>query len=160
MAHKTHLYRTRLTWSGNRGTGTSGYRDYGREHEHSAGAKPVIAGSADPAFRGDAERWNPEELLVASLSACHQLWYLHLCAVAHVVVLTYEDDAEGELEEGADGGGRFVRVTLRPRIRVAPGADVAKARALHEQAHALCFIANTVNCPVSLEPEITEAPQG
>jgi organic hydroperoxide reductase OsmC/OhrA len=157
MAHKTHRYTTRVTWTGNRGTGTSDYRAYDRDHEIAAGDKPVIPGSSDPAFRGDAARWNPEELLVAAVSACHKLWYLHLCATARIAVLSYVDEAEGEMEETPDGGGRFTRVTLRPRIAVARGADLAKAQALHAQAHALCFIANSVNFPVSHEAEITEA---
>jgi organic hydroperoxide reductase OsmC/OhrA len=157
MAQKTHLFRTRLTWTGNHGSGTSSSRDYGREHELSAGSKPVIPASAHPVFRGDAARWNPEELLVASLSSCHQLWYLALCAMAHIPVLSYVDDADGELETGDDGGGRFVRVTLRPRITLARGADPAKARELHARAHALCFVANSVNFPVTHEPEITQA---
>jgi organic hydroperoxide reductase OsmC/OhrA len=159
MATRTHRYATRLTWTGNRGTGTSGYRDYDRTHEIAgvpAGAKPPIPGSADPAFRGDAARWNPEDLLIASISACHQLWYLHLCADAGIPVLAYEDEAEGELEESGAAGGRFVRATLRPRVTIARGADVARARALHAQAHALCFVANSVNFPVSHEAEVTE----
>jgi organic hydroperoxide reductase OsmC/OhrA len=157
MAARTHRYRARVTWTGNRGSGTSGYREYDRHHEISADSKPALPGSADPAFRGDAARWNPEELLVASLSACHQLWYLHLCADAGIRVLTYVDDAEGELQEGGAGGGRFVRATLRPKVTVARGADVAAARALHAQAHTLCFVANSVNFPVSHEAEVTEA---
>jgi organic hydroperoxide reductase OsmC/OhrA len=158
MPTRTHQYHARVTWSGNRGTGTSGYRAYGREHEITAGSKPPIPGSADPVFRGDAARWSPEDLLVASVSACHKLWYLHLCADAGIAVQTYVDDARGEMEEGGDGGGRFVRVTLRPRVTVARGADLSKARALHERAHALCFIANSVNFPVLHEAEVTEAP--
>ncbi|MDR3512334.1 MAG: OsmC family protein [Caulobacteraceae bacterium] len=152
MAEKQHRYRATIVWTGNRGAGTTGYRDYGREHEISVPAKPAIPGSSDPAFRGDPARWNPEELLVASLSACHQLWYLHLCSAAGVVVERYEDEAEGVMAEEADGSGRFVSVTLRPCIALAPGADLARAEALHHQAHACCFIANSVNFPVVVEP--------
>jgi len=151
---KTHHYAVTVTWTGNTGTGTSGYRNYERRHEISAGQKPIIPGASDPAFRGDAARWNPEELLVASLSACHKLWYLHLCAEAGIVVLAYVDHAEGEMEETADGSGCFRRVVLRPRITVAAGSDIAKARELHHSAHAKCFIANSVNFPVQVEPEI------
>jgi organic hydroperoxide reductase OsmC/OhrA len=153
---KTHRYAVTVEWTGNSGTGTSGYRNYERRHEISAGAgKPPIPGSADPAFRGDAARWNPEELLVASLSTCHQLWYLHLCAVARIVVVAYVDHAEGILEETKDGSGRFLSAILRPRVSLAPGADIAKARELHEAAHAKCFVANSVNFPVQIEPEIS-----
>ena len=152
---KTHRYAVSLVWTGNTGAGTSSYRSYEREHEIRAGnVKPAIPGSSDPVFRGDPARWNPEELLVASLSACHQLWYLHLCAEAGVVVLDYVDHAEGEMEETAGGGGFFRRVTLRPQITVAAGSDLAKARELHHAAHAKCFIANSVNFPVDQEPEI------
>jgi organic hydroperoxide reductase OsmC/OhrA len=153
---KTHRYSVTVTWSGNTGTGTSGYQSYERRHEISAGAgKPIIPGSSDPAFRGDRARWNPEELLVGSLSACHKLWYLHLCAEAGIVVLAYVDHAEGEMEVTADGSGRFRRAILRPRVTVAAGSDMAKARELHHAAHAKCFIANSVNFPVEHEPEIT-----
>ena len=155
---KIHRYAVTVTWTGNAGTGTSGYRAYERRHEITAGSeKPPISGSADPAFRGDAKRWNPEELLIASISACHKLWYLHLCTVAHVVVVGYVDRAEGEMEETPDGSGHFRRVVLRPQVTVAPGSDVAKARDLHIEAHAKCFIANSVNFPVEHEPVINTA---
>jgi len=151
---KTHRYNVQVEWSGNTGTGTSGYRNYERRHEISAGSgKPAIPGSSDPAFRGDPARWNPEELLVASLSACHKLWYLHLCAQAGIVVTDYVDHAEGIMEETADGSGRFQVVTLRPKITVSQG-DLTKARELHSVAHAKCFIANSVNFPVHHEAEI------
>lgn len=152
---KAHHYAVTVTWTGNTGTGTSSYRSYERRHEISAGTrKPAIPGSSDPAFRGDPERWNPEELLVASISACHQLWYLHLCAMAGVTVLEYTDLAEGEMEEMPDGSGRFTRVILRPRIAVTADSDLGKARELHAAAHGKCFIANSVNFPVEHAPEI------
>jgi len=155
---KKHHYSVAVEWTGNTGTGTSGYRNYDRRHEISAGTgKPPIPGSSDPAFRGDPTRWNPEELLVASLSACHQLWYLHLCADAGIVVLAYVDRAEGVMEEAADGGATFVRAILRPHVTVAPGSDMTKARELHAAAYAKCFIARSVNFPVEHEPEITES---
>jgi len=152
---KTHHYAVTITWTGNTGAGTSDYRSYERQYEISAGArKPVIPGSSDPAFRGDPSRWNPEELLVASLSACHQLWYLHLCADAGIVVVKYVDRAEGVMQEDADGSGHFERVILRPEVTVAPGSDLLKARELHALAHAKCFIANSMNFPVQHEPDI------
>jgi organic hydroperoxide reductase OsmC/OhrA len=141
-----------VTWTGNLGLGTSGYRDYARSHEIAAAGKPAILGSSDPQFRGDARRWNPEELLVASISACHKLWYLHLAAEAGIVVTDYVDAAEGTMEETADGGGRFTAVTLRPHVTLARGGDRARAAALHETAHAKCFIAASVNFPVRCEP--------
>ena len=151
---KHHSYSTTVRWTGNLSIGTTGYKDYGRNHEISASGKPVIPGSSDPAFRGDAARYNPEELLVASLSTCHMLWYLHLCAVNKVVVLEYEDDAQGTMEESADGGGRFLEVTLRPQITVTAESDLETAKRLCHDAHEKCFVANSVNFPVGCEPVI------
>jgi organic hydroperoxide reductase OsmC/OhrA len=155
---RTHRYAVTVQWTGNTGTGTSGYRSYERQHEISAGTeKPLIPGSSDPAFRGDPARWNPEELLVAALSACHKLWYLHLCAEAGIIVLAYVDHAEGVMQETTDGSGHFERVVLRPQLTVAPGSDMARARELHDAAHAKCFLARSVNFPVQHEPKISEA---
>lgn len=150
---KVHRYDTTVSWTGNLGSGTSSYRAYARNHEIATGGKPPIAGSSDPAFRGDASRHNPEDLLVAALSACHMLSYLHLCAVSGVVVVAYEDRASGEMRETDDGGGRFTSVVLRPRVTISAG-DPEVARALHEKAHHLCFIASSVSFPVTCEPEI------
>jgi len=153
-----HSYRISLCWTGDRGTGTSDYQAYGRDHEIVAEDKLApIAGSSDPYFRGDASRYNPEELLVASLSACHMLSYLHLCAVNGVVVTSYEDEATGEMAETAGHGGHMTGVTLRPRVAISAGSDPAKALALHDEAHHLCFIANSVNFPVGHEALITRA---
>lgn len=155
---KMHSYQVRTTWTGNRGEGTSGYRGYGRDHEVAVSgaddaARPQpIAGSSDPAFRGDPARWNPEQLLTASLSQCHMLWYLHLCATAGVVVTGYTDEARGSMLEAAGGGGRFTEVVLRPEVTVADPAMVERAETLHKQAHDTCFIANSVNFPVRHEP--------
>lgn len=157
MAGREHRYTLRLEWQGNRGSGTSTYAAYGREHRLSAAGKPEIAGSSDPAFRGDAARWNPEELLIASLSACHQLWYLHLAAEADITVTAYHDEPVGTMVEDANGGGRFIRVVLRPTVTIREGDDAARAKALHERAHALCFIANSVNFEVGCEPVIRHA---
>jgi organic hydroperoxide reductase OsmC/OhrA len=152
---RQHHYAVALRWIGNHGTGTSGYRDYARDHVIGADGKPEIPASSDPHFRGDAGRWNPEELLVAALASCHQLAYLHLCAVAGVVVTAYEDHPEGSMAEDADGGGHFTRVVLRPRVTISAGSDRGQALSLHHRAHALCFIARSVNFAVDCEPEIT-----
>ena len=106
-ATRDHGYAVSLNWSSNLSSVTSAYRDYSRSYEIGAEGKPVIYGSADPAFRGDRSRWSPEELLVASLSACHKLWYLHLAAEAGIIVTAYTDRAEGVMEVGRDGAGRF-----------------------------------------------------
>ncbi|UNO40234.1 OsmC family protein [Streptomyces sp. MST-110588] len=152
---KQHTYRTRVVWTGNTGTGTSGYRDYARDHEVSADGPPPFQGSADPAFRGDPGRWNPEQLLLASLSQCHMLSYLALCSLAGLAVTAYEDDAEGTMSGDGKGGGQFTEAVLRPHVEVASADLVDRARELHAEAHAKCFIANSVNFPVRNEPVVT-----
>lgn len=149
---REHSYSINVRWTGNTGSGTSNFREYRRDHEISAPGKPSITGSSDPAFRGDKARYNPEELLVASLSACHMLWYLHLCSDAGIVVAEYHDDATGVMVETEGGGGHFSEVTLRPVIKFSGAVDRELARSLHEKAHSLCFIANSVNFPVLCEP--------
>jgi organic hydroperoxide reductase OsmC/OhrA len=152
---RTHTYELDVTWTGNRGTGTSGYRDYSRAHEVSLRGRPPLLGSADPVFRGEPDRWSPELLLVASLAQCHMLWYLHLCADAGVVVTGYTDSPVGRMVEDDDGGGgRFTEVTLRPQVTVATAEMVERAVELHEPAHQKCFIANSVNFPVSHNPQV------
>lgn len=151
---KTHRYQTQVVWTGNLGQGTASYRAYERSHEIVVEGKPLIPGSSDPAFRGDKAKYNPEELLVASLSACHMLWYLHLCAEASIVVTHYLDQAVGTMLETKDGSGRFVEVVLKPVVTLAPGSDRNQAQKLHEQAHRFCFVANSMNFPVLCEPSI------
>jgi organic hydroperoxide reductase OsmC/OhrA len=148
-----HSYAVSVEWLGNRGTGTSGYRDYGREHLVHAAGKHDLEGSSDRTFHGDAARWNPEELLLAALSQCHLLSYLHAAASAGVVVTAYTDDAVGTMEQTRDGGGRFTAATLRPRVTISSG-DPELARSLHAEANANCFIAASVNFPVSHEPTV------
>jgi len=150
-----HRYSVQLEWTGNLGPGTSSYRAYSRDHLVRAGGKAELAGSSDPAFRGDATRWNPEELLVAALSQCHLLAYLHLAATAGVIVCEYRDDAVGELELNRDGTGRMRSVELRPRVVVAAPDQLERAQRLHEPAHHNCFIAASVNFPVTCVPTAT-----
>jgi len=154
MSGKTHTYACALDWTGNTGRGTVEYKAYARDHVFSSPGKPDLPGSADPAFRGDKSRYNPEELLVASVASCHMLWYLHLCAVAGVVVVAYRDDPVGTMVEDTARGGYFTGIVLHPRVTITAGSDAAKARALHEGAHAKCYIANSVNFPIECEPEI------
>lgn len=150
--HAEHRYELSVRWTGDRGSGTTGYRDYDRTHEVSAPGKVTIAGSSDPAFRGEAERWNPEELLVASLSQCHLLWYLHLATTAGIVVLDYQDDPVATMAENPDGSEQFSNVLLRPRVRVSEPGMVEAGQALHDRVDAYCFIARSVNFPVRHEP--------
>ncbi len=152
---REHCYRLTTRWTGNLGSGTSGYGDYSRNHEIVAAEKAMaIPGSSDPAFRGEAGRYNPEDLLVASLSACHMLWLLHLAADAGIVVTAYEDEATGTMEETAGGGGAFTEVTLRPQVTIASSGRAGDLEALHHRAHLLCFIARSVNFPVKIEPSV------
>lgn len=155
MPEKSHEYQIQVTWTGNEGSGTSSYRGYSRAHVIQADGKAAIEGSSDPSFRGDPTRWNPEELLLASLSACHKLWYLGLCAGAGIVVVAYEDYAQGTMVEENDGGGQFTSVVLRPKVILAPGSEINEARDLHKTAHEKCFIARSVNFLVSHVPEIS-----
>jgi organic hydroperoxide reductase OsmC/OhrA len=158
---RTHSYDVTVAWTGNRGSGTSGYREYDRDHEVTvsgdgegagdAGRPAPTAGSSHSAFRGDPGRWNPEQLLTAALAQCHMLSYLHACAAAGLVVIGYADEAHGTMTESTDGGGHFVEVVLRPRVTVAAPDMVEKAAALHQEAHERCFIASSVNFPVRLE---------
>ena len=147
-----HYYKLTIQWTGNKGTGTSNYRAYERSHEIIADNKATILASSDPAFRGDKTRYNPEELLVASLSSCHMLWYLHLCSEAGVVVTDYKDNATGTMMETANGGGYFKEVMLKPVVTVTERSMIEKATALHAKANELCFIASSVNFKVSHNP--------
>lgn len=151
---RTHSYEVTVTWTGNRGTGTSGYREYGRGHEVTAPGLPALPGSSDPAFRGERDRWNPEQLLVASLAQCHMLAYLHACVNAGVVVVGYTDTPVGQMAETPGGGGHFTEVVLRPEVTVAAADMVDRAAGAHDTAHRLCFIASSVNFPVRHEPVI------
>jgi len=152
MTHQ-HRYRVDVEWTGNRGSGTDGYRNYGRDHVIRIDGKPPIDGSSDPTFRGDASRHNPEDMLVTALSTCHMLSYLHMATVAGVVVTIYRDAAEGTMVTEGDGG-RFVDVVLHPVVTITAASDPARAEAAHEAAHHACFIANSVNFPVRCEPRI------
>jgi organic hydroperoxide reductase OsmC/OhrA len=148
-----HSYAVAVEWQGNRGTGTSDYRAYGREVLVTAEGKPDIEGSADRAFHGNTERWNPEDMLLAALSQCHLLSYLHVAARHGIVVTAYTDAASGIMEQTDDGGGHFVSATLRPVVTISAG-DPELAVRLHEEASAKCFIAASVNFPVLHEPTI------
>lgn len=154
-----HHYRVRVKWTGNRGSGTSHYRDYGREHVVSAAGKADIPGSADPTFHGNPERWNPEELLLTALSQCHMLSYLHVAVKNGVTVVAYSDDATGTMEQGKPDGGRFTSATLRPHVTIADPAQVELAASLHAEAARQCFIAASVNFSVGHEA-VTEVAGG
>jgi len=154
---KTHDFTARIIWTGDRGEGTRHYRGYDRTWRIATPGKAPIECSNDPMLGGDPSKPNPEDLLLASLSACHMLWYLHLASNAGIVIRRYEDSPLGEGETGSRGEGRFIRAVLRPKIVVGKGADIAKADSLHHDVHQFCFIARSVNFPVSYEACYTEA---
>ncbi len=154
---KTHHYITEVKWPERSGDRTTGYNDYLRDHTGFVVDKNIdIPMSSDPHFKGDSKRYNPEELLVMSLSSCHMLWYLHLCAVNNIVVHLYEDRAQGIMEMDDSGSGKFTRVILHPEVQLSSG-DATIAEELHEKAHELCFIARSVNFAVDCKPTITKA---
>jgi len=144
---ETHTYRLRTVWTGAAKGPTLSYEQYTRDFMVTAPGKATLEGSADPAFRGDAARYNPEDWLLAALSACHMLSYLAVCARARLPVMSYEDDATGEMLED-HGAGHFIEVVLRPRVTIGDPNLVERARWLHDLAHKQCFIANSVNFPV------------
>jgi organic hydroperoxide reductase OsmC/OhrA len=152
---KTHHYQLNLQWTGNKGSGTSGYRDYSRSHVIQKENKPEILGSSDPSFLGDPSHYNPEELFLSSLSSCHMLWYLHLCAVQGIQVMSYTDIPEGFMEENENGSGAFTSVILKPNVQIINEDQHDLAQKLHQTASEYCFIANSVNFKVRHEPKIT-----
>ena len=157
MKTQEHTYRTIITWTGNKGAGTVAYDAYVRDYEIACAGKATIRGSADPQYFGDAMRHNPEEMLVAALSACHMLWYLHLCPANGVVVQAYEDAADGLMLTRPDGSGEFSKVTLRPRVTISARSNADEAKRLHKNANEMCYIARSVNFPVHHKPEILPA---
>jgi organic hydroperoxide reductase OsmC/OhrA len=157
MIFGEHHYALTATWQGNRGTGTSGYRDYSRDVTIAVDGKPELLASADKPFRGDPGRWNPEDMLIASLSECHLLSFLHACVSAGVVVVSYIDRAGGVMREDGKGGGAFIEVMLRPEVVVADASMIEAAERAHDDAHRMCFIANSVNFPVRHEASVSAA---
>lgn len=149
---KEHLYKTKLVWTGNKGSGTMDYRSYDRDFIVSITNKIPIEGSSDSAFLGDKTKYNPEDLLLSSISSCHMLWYLHLCAKHEIVVMEYSDHAEGTMVEHADGSGQFTQVLLQPEVLIANSEHIDLANKLHEDANKMCFIANSLNFPVLHKP--------
>jgi organic hydroperoxide reductase OsmC/OhrA len=153
---KSHEYKSHLVWDGNRGEGTATYAGYGRDYRIVIDGKPELHGTANPAFRGDATKHDPEDLFLAAISSCHMLSYLALCARGGINVVAYEDHASGTLVLSNSGGGRFEEVTLHPVVTIA-GGDIERARALHDKAHELCFIANSCSVPIRHEATVKQA---
>jgi len=158
---KNHHYTVNIEWTGNTGEGTRTYKSYTRNHTISVNGKyDRIDGSSDPTFLGDKTRYNPEDLFLSSISACHMLWFLHLCAVNKIVVTEYQDEAVGNMEETADGSGRFTMVLLRPTVTITDANMVEKAKELHEEANKMCFIANSCNFEVNHQPTTKVGQEG
>jgi organic hydroperoxide reductase OsmC/OhrA len=148
---KAYHYSLTVNWTGNKGEGTNGYKSYERSHEIIIEGKEKIKGSSDPAFLGDKTKHNPEDLLLASISSCHMLWYLHLCSDAGIIVTNYIDNAKGIMEETTNDGGKFTSVTLYPTITLKNIEQQEQANALHTKANELCFIANSLNFKIGHE---------
>ncbi|MBN8834974.1 MAG: OsmC family protein [Sphingobacteriales bacterium] len=150
---KDHTYKVTITWTGNNGRGTASYHAYERSHTIQVTNKETIQASSDPAFKGDYTKHNPEELLLASVSSCHMLWFLHLCSVAGIVVLDYTDTATGTMTELENGSGKFTGITLHPRVTIRDAAQLSLLQNLHAEANRFCFIANSLNFTVHHQAE-------
>ncbi len=152
---KHHNYTTTIEWTGNEGKGTLDYKSYNRNHKIAVEGKyTAIEGSSDPDFLGDKAKYNPEDLFLSSLSACHMLWYLHLCATNKIIVTAYTDNATGVMEENKDGSGRFTAITLHPKVKITDKRMIDKANELHTEANRMCFLANSCNFVIEHEPSI------
>lgn len=151
---KEHRYNVKLGWTDENGKGTTSYIDYSRNHQAKVNNKPTIKLSADPAFRGDETKYNPEDMLVASLASCHMLWYLHLCSKSGITVVKYEDNAEGLMLQEDTGGGRFEKVVLNPEVIILEKDKIELANKLHEEANQKCYIANSCNFPITHKVKI------
>ena len=151
---KTHTYTSHFEWTGNIGKGTQNYTSYERDFLIKILGKPNIKGSSEPSFRGDATKHNPEDLFLSSISSCHALWYLHLCASNAIEVLSYEDAAQGKMQENEDGRGHFTAVYLKPQVLIKSTANIDLAHDLHNKAHEMCFIANSCNFPIHHQAKI------
>ncbi|MEM1339647.1 MAG: OsmC family protein [Bacteroidota bacterium] len=153
---KKHNYEIKVEWTGNEGNGTLNYKSYNRNHKIISNEKyDAIDGSSDPSFLGDKSRYNPEDLFLSSLSACHMLWYLHICSVNKIIVTEYLDIATGIMEEMKNGGGKFTEVTLHPRVKITDENRIERANELHEEANRMCFIANSCNFKIKHKPLTT-----
>ncbi|PKD20015.1 peroxiredoxin [Salegentibacter salinarum] len=153
---KKHQYELSVEWTGNQGNGTLNYKSYNRDHSISAEGKYTeIMASAEPAFLGDKTKYNPEDLFLSSIAACHMLWYLHLCSKHKIVVIAYLDNATGVMEEAANGSGKFTKVCLNPKVKVAEQSMITKATELHKEAGKMCFIANSCNFDIEHNPTTT-----
>lgn len=149
---KKHKYSALISWKGNTGDGTAHYRSYQRDFAVDINGKPRIEGSSDPTFLGNKNRYNPEELFLASLSSCHMLWYLHLCSVNEITVVDYRDEASGVMTEERNGAGRFQSVKLKPHVTILEAGKKELADKLHRQANNMCFIANSCKVEIDHRP--------
>ncbi|WP_079736510.1 OsmC family protein [Salegentibacter salegens] len=150
---KKHQYKLNLKWTGDEGKGTLNYKSYNRNYKISAeGKNSEINGSADPAFLGDKSKYNPEDLFLSSIAACHMLWYLHLCSTHKIIVVAYLDNATGVMEETSNGSGKFTEVSLNPMVKVTEESMISKANELHKEAGRMCFIANSCNFEIGYNP--------
>ncbi len=150
-----HEFNTQIEWTGNTGLGTETYESYERDYTLSSEGKEQILCSSAAGFRGDTNKYNPEDLFIASLSSCHMLWYLHLCADNGIKVLSYIDATEAKLAVFLNGKGFFQSITLSPKVVVENPEHIQKAIALHQKANKMCFLANSLHFPIKHNPTVT-----
>jgi organic hydroperoxide reductase OsmC/OhrA len=151
----THEFKTKIEWTGNKGDGTTTYEGYGREYTVSSVGKQDILCSSAAGFLGDVSKFNPEDMFIASLSSCHMLWYLHLCADNGIKVLSYHDETEATLGVFLNGKGFFQHITLKPTVVIEDAEQIQKAIALHQKANKMCFLANSLHFPIKHIPTVT-----
>jgi organic hydroperoxide reductase OsmC/OhrA len=151
-----YIYRLETVWVGAAKTTSFTYESYSREYQINIAGKTSLIASADPHFRGDSHLYNPEDLLVASLSGCHMLSYLALCSRSRIKIFAYRDNAVGKMTK-RDGKIGFLEVILYPQVQIESADSLDKAIKLHQQAHRECFIANSVNFPVLNRPVVSVA---
>jgi organic hydroperoxide reductase OsmC/OhrA len=151
---KSHYYQSQIKWTGNTGKGTKSYTSYERSYDIIINGKPTLKGSADPAFKGDSKLHNPEDLFLSSISSCHMLWYLHLCAENNITVIDYTDNATAEMQLTSEGKGQFTKATIKPEVIILERDKIELAKKLHKKANEFCFIANSCNFPINHHPTI------
>jgi len=150
---KVNNYKIRVEWTVNKGNGTLNDKSYSRNHNISSEEKHnLIHDSSDPSFSGERTKYNPEELFISSISACHMLWYLHLCSINKIVVTEYIDNAKGFMEETENSNGKFTEVILNPTVKITDPSSINKANKLHTDANGISFIAKSCNFKIKHKP--------
>ena len=148
-----HLFKVALNWIKKEPQTDSSTRIYTKSHHISIEGKPDLEVSAAKAFKGDPNLYNPEDLLLSSLTSCHMMSYLYCCMQYKIEVISYQDHSEATLQVNPDGSGKIVKVDLFPEIIISNSSQIELALSLHKKANELCFIANSCNFPVYHHPK-------